>query len=83
MTQNSLTNTENQGQSRRHNPPKLHTLQSNNIQNKGVLAQKQTYGTMRKHRAPRNKPAHLQPINLPQWEREDIGLATNFTLIFL
>ena len=35
-----------------------------------VLAQKQTYRSMEKHREPRNKPTHLWSINLRQRRQE-------------
>ena len=35
-----------------------------------VLAQKQPYGSMEQNREPRNKPTHLEPINLRQRRQE-------------
>ena len=35
-----------------------------------VLPQKQTYGSMEPNREPRNKPTHLEPINLQQRRQE-------------
>ena len=58
-------------QSRRHNHAKLQTiLQSCSNENSMVLAQKQTYGSMEYNREPRNKPTHLQSINLQQRRQE-------------
>ena len=43
-----------------------------------ILAQKQTYGSMKQNREPRNKPTHLQSINLDkggkniQWEKDSL-----------
>ena len=57
-----------QEQNRSHNPPRHQTiLKSYRNQNSLVLAQKQTYGSMEQNRQPRNKPKHLQSINL--WQR--------------
>ena len=39
-------------------------LQSNNHQNRMVLAQRQTYRSVEQDRKPRIKPMHLQPTNL-------------------
>ena len=41
-------------------------LQSYNNQNNVVLTQKQIYGSMAQNTEPRNKPTHLQSINLQQ-----------------
>ena len=35
-----------------------------------VLSQKQTYGSMEQDREPRNKPTHLQSIDLQQGRQE-------------
>ena len=45
------------------------TLQSYSNQN-GMLAPKQTYGSMEQNRELRNKPIHIQPINLQQRKQE-------------
>ena len=51
--------------SRRHQAPGLQTvLQSNNHQNRMVLAQRQKYRSVEQDRKPRIKPTHLQPTNL-------------------
>ena len=67
LTHNCQSNPEDQEQSRRQNPPRLHTaLQSYSIQNKEVLAQKQAWGTMEQNTDSRHKPTHLWSINLWQ-----------------
>ena len=64
-TQNCQSNPEEKQQSWKYNPPRLQTiLQSHSNQNSGVLAQKQTYGSMEQNREPGNKPIHLQSIHL-------------------
>ena len=45
-------------------------LQSYSNQNSMVMAQKQTYGSMKQNRQPRNKPIHLQSINHRQRRQE-------------
>ena len=51
-------------------------LQSYNKQNIIVLEQKQTYRSMEQNREPRNKPTHLQSINLQQKRQEYNGYKT-------
>ena len=52
-------------QSWRHNPPRLQTiLQSYSNQNRVVLAQNLTYGSMKQDRKPRDKPTYLWSTNL-------------------
>ena len=54
MTQNFWSNSEDQGQSRRHNPPRLYTTpQSYGIQYKEVLVEERP-GTMQKNGDPKN-----------------------------
>ena len=70
-TQNGQSNPEGKKQSWRHNPPRLQTiLQSYSNQNRMILPQKQTYGSMEQNREPRNKPTHLWSINLQQRRQE-------------
>ena len=45
-------------------------LQSYSNQNSTVLAQKETHGSMEQKRKPKNKPTHLQSINLCQRTQE-------------
>ena len=60
-----ITKQEEEQQSWRNKPSTLQTIvQSYNNQNSLVLAQKQTYRSMQQNREPRNKPVHLQSINL-------------------
>ena len=67
-TQNRQSNPEKQKPSRRHNSPSLQEiLQSHSHQNSVVLLSKQTDRPMEQNREPRNKPRHLQSINL--WQR--------------
>ena len=64
-TQNCQSNAEEQKPSRRHNSPRLQAiLQSHSNQDGGVLVPKQTDRPMEQNREPRNKPGHLQSINL-------------------
>ena len=64
-TQYCQSKPEEKEQSWSHNPSRLQTiLQSYSNQNSMVLAQKQTYGLMKQSKVPRNKPTHLQSINL-------------------
>ena len=66
-TQNCQSNPEEKEQSWTHNTPRLQTiLQSYSNQHSVVQAQKQTYRSMEQNREPRNKPTHLQSINLRQ-----------------
>ena len=64
------SNSEEKEQSWRYNPPRLQTiLQSYSNQNSMVLAPEQTCGSMEQNRETRNKPTHLQSINLRQrWQ---------------
>ena len=72
-TQNCQSNPENKEQSWRYNPPRLQTiLQSQSNQNSVVLVEKQTHSSMEQKREPRNKPIHLQSINLRQRRQEYI-----------
>ena len=67
VSQNCQIYPEEKEQSRRHNFPILQTtLQSYSNQNSVVLMQKQTYESMEQNEEPRNKPTHLQLINLLQ-----------------
>ena len=64
-TQNSQRHPEQEKWSWRNQAPGLQTmLQSNNHQNRMVLAQRQKYGSLEQDRKPRIKPMHLQPTNL-------------------
>ena len=64
-TQNCQGNPEEQKQNRRHNSPRLQAiLQSYSNQDSVVLLHKQTYRPMEQNREPRNKPRHLESINL-------------------
>ena len=64
-TQNSQRYPEKEKWSWRNQAPGLQTLpQSNNHQNRMVLAQRQTYRSVGQDRKPRIKPTHLQPTNL-------------------
>ena len=66
----SANNLEEKGQSRKHNLPRLHTiLQVYSNQNSMVLAQKQIHVSMEQNTGPRNKPIHLQSINL--WKKRE------------
>ena len=68
--QNCQWNSEENAQSRRHNPFRLQTiLQSYTYQNSVVLAQKQTSRSVEQNRKPRNKPTHLRD-NLQQRRQE-------------
>ena len=59
---------EEKEQSWRHNPSRFQTtLQSYSNQNSVLVNQKQTYASVEQNREPRNKPTHLQSINL--WQR--------------
>ena len=69
--QNCQWNSEENAQSRRHNPFRLQTiLQSYTYQNSVVLAQKQTPRSVEQNREPGNKPTHLETINLQQGRQE-------------
>ena len=77
-TQNCQNNPEEKEQSWRHNSPRHQTiLQSYSNQNRVVLAQKQTYGSVEQNREPRNKPTYLQSIfnkggkNI-QWRKDSL-----------
>ena len=65
-TLNSQRNLEKEKWSWRNQAPRLQTIiQSCSNQNSVVLAEKnQTYGSIEQNREPRNKPTHLQSINL-------------------
>ena len=69
-TQNFQNNPEEPKTSRRHNSPRLQTLQSHSNQYSVVLVPKQTYRPMEQDREPRKKPRHLQSINLQQRMQE-------------
>ena len=70
-TQNCQSNPEKQKPSRRHKSPRLQAiLQSHSHQDSVVLVPKQTYRPMEQKREPRNKPRHLQSINLQQRRQE-------------
>ena len=57
MTDNSLTNSEDQKQSRRQNPPRLDTtLQSSCTQNEGVLAPNSPTGRWTRRETPGTNP---------------------------
>ena len=67
VSQNCQIYPEEKEQSRRHNFPRLQTtLQSYSNQKSVILMQKQTYESMEQNEEPRNKPTHLQLINLLQ-----------------
>ena len=60
-TQNCQSNPEAKEQSWKHSPSRLETiLQSHSNQNSMILAQKQTYRSMKENREPRNKPICLR-----------------------
>ena len=71
--------------SKRHNSPRLQViLQSHSHQYSVVLAWEQTYRTMEQKREPRNKPWHLQSINL--WQRREeykMGKRQSFQQVLL
>uniref|UniRef100_A0A8D1MXW2 Uncharacterized protein n=1 Tax=Sus scrofa TaxID=9823 RepID=A0A8D1MXW2_PIG len=70
-TQNHQSNPEEQKPSRRHHSPRLQAiLQSHSHQDSVVLVPKQTHRPMEQNREPRNKPRHLQSINLRQRRQE-------------
>ena len=70
-SQKTQSNPEEKEQSWRHNPPRLQRiLQSYSNQNSTILAQKQTHRSMEQDTEPRNKPTHLQTINLSQKRQE-------------
>uniref|UniRef100_A0A8D1F372 Reverse transcriptase domain-containing protein n=1 Tax=Sus scrofa TaxID=9823 RepID=A0A8D1F372_PIG len=64
-TQNIQRHLEKAKRSWRNQAPSLQTIpQSNNHQNRMVLAQRQTYRSVEQERKPQIKPTHLQPTNL-------------------
>ena len=70
-TQNHQSNPEKHKPSRGHNSPRLQeVLQSHSHQNSVVLVSKQTDRPMEQNRESRNKPRHLQSINLQQRRQE-------------
>ena len=70
-TQNCQSNPEEQKPSRRCNSPRLWaTLQSYSNQDSVVLIQNRNIRPMEQNREPRNKPRHLQSINLRQRRQE-------------
>ena len=70
-TQNCQSNPEEKEQSWRHNSSRLQTiLKSYSNQNSMVLTQKQAYRSKKQNTEPRNKPTHLQSINLQQRRQE-------------
>ena len=70
-TQNSQRHPEKEKWSWRHQASRLQTiLQSNNHQNRMVLAQRQKYRSVEQDTKPRIKPIQLQPTNLQQ-RRQD------------
>ena len=70
-TLNSQSNPEKEKWNWRNQTPWLQTiLLSYSNQNSMALAQKQKYRSMQQNRKPRNKPTHLQSINLLQRRQE-------------
>ena len=63
-TLNSQNNLDKEKQSWRNHVPLQSILQRYSNQNSVVLAQKQTHRSMEQNRKPRNKPTHLQLINV-------------------
>ena len=70
-TQNSQRHPEKEKWSLRNQAPRHQTiLQSNNHQNRMVLAQRQKYRSVEQDRKPRIKLTHLQATNLSQRRQE-------------
>ena len=64
-TQNCQSNPEEQKPSKRHNSPRLKAiLQSHSHQDSVLLVPKPIHRPMEQNREPRNKPMHLQSVNL-------------------
>ena len=73
------SNSDRKEKSWRHNLSRIHTILKNyRNPNIVVLAQKQTYRSMKQNREPRNKPTHLWSINLNggdknmQWGKDSL-----------
>ena len=50
-----------------------YSIQSYSIQNSLVLTQKQTHRSMKQNRELRNKPTHLQSVNVRQRQEYTVG----------
>jgi len=65
------SNSDRKEKSWRHNLSRIHTILKNyRNPNIVVLAQKQTYRSMKQNREPRNKPTHLWSVHLRQGRQE-------------